>query len=107
MTKNIKSEIKKKNEIKNAVHKILKCLKIKIIIFINVEFLITLFFWYYVTAFCHVYTNTQNSWLLDCFTSFLTSIAIEIAISFILSLLYKISVLKRFKCLYNICLFLY
>ena len=98
---------KKKNEIKAEIKKIMKCLKIKIIIFIISEFFIILFFWYYVTAFCHVYRSTQSSWLLDCVTSFFTSILIEIAISFILAVLYKVSVIYRLKFLYDVCLFFY
>ena len=78
--RNYKIEDKKKDDIKKAIYKILKCLKIKVTIFINVEFLILLFFWYYVTAFCHVYVSTQKSWLVDCCVSFLISIVIEVVI---------------------------
>ena len=97
----------KKNEIKRNVIKILKCLRIKIIFFMIIEYLIILFFFYYVTAFCHVYKNTQISWILDCVVSFFISIIIEFAISFIFSLIYKISIKHKFQCLYKICLMFY
>jgi hypothetical protein len=48
------------------------CLKLKnkIITFFILEFLIMLFFFYFVTAFCEVYKKTQISWIYDFFTSF-------------------------------------
>ena len=58
--KYIVSEQRKK-EIQKEIGKILKNYKIKIYIFIIIEIIMMLFFWYYVTVFCHVYNNTQKS----------------------------------------------
>ena len=55
----------RKKEILVEIGKILKKHKIKVIILISIELSLILFFWYYVTAFCHVYSSTQTSWLLD------------------------------------------
>lgn len=98
---------KKKLLIKYTIEKILKYLEIKIIIFIVVEFLFILFFFYYVTAFCHVYKKTQVEWLLNSFSSFVISSLIALSLSFVLSIIYRISTKNKYKFLYNICIFFY
>ena len=52
----------------------------RVIIFIIIEFILMLFFWYFVTAFCHVYNATQISWLWDSLTSILIRAIIELLI---------------------------
>ena len=37
---------------------------------LNIRKFINAIFFYYVTAFCHVYNRTQTSWLLDSLTSY-------------------------------------
>ena len=59
-----KNIIKFKNEKSNdgleaKVEELLKCLKIKIIIFYTIGYIILIFFWYYLACFCAVYKNTQ------------------------------------------------
>ena len=58
-----KYEISKerKKEILVEIENILKCYRIKNIILISIEMILFLFFWYFVTAFCHVYSSTQTS----------------------------------------------
>ena len=58
---------KRKMEILGEVENVLKRYKMKVIIFAGIEFSLSLFFWYYVTAFCHVYSSTQASWIFDIF----------------------------------------
>ena len=96
----------KKNMLKNIL-KIFKKIKIKIIIFFILELLMMLFFYYFVTAFCEVYKNTQISWINDFFVSLLISIATEIFLSWILSILYIISIRYQVKFIYKIVLFFY
>ena len=91
-----------KLEIQKNIDRILKCLKIKITAFFIIEFLFNLFFYYYIIAFCHVYKNTQISWLLDCVSSYILSFLITIALSFIYSLLYKLSLKFKNKILYKL-----
>ena len=47
---------KRKIEIQKEIENILKNYKIKVIIFIIIEMILMIFFWYYATAFCHVYS---------------------------------------------------
>ena len=66
-----------------------------------------LFFWYYVTAFCHVYISTQTSWLIDSALSILSRVIIELLISLFLAKLYRISIDAEIRCLYKFVMFLY
>lgn len=98
---------KRKKEVLNEVDKILKKYKIKIIFLIIIEFLLMLFFWYYVTAFCHVYNSTQYSWLFDSFLSILSRTVIDFLFPLGLAKLYRLAVESNVKCLYKIVLFFY
>ena len=105
--KKYKVKTKKNMDILEEIKKIFKCLKLKIIIFLVIEGLLMLFFFYYVTAFCHVYSSTQTSWLLDSLTSYGISLLTAFALSFIMSIVYKIAVKCKCKVLYKITLFIY
>ena len=98
---------KRKKEILNEIDKILKKYKIKIIILIVIEFLLMLFFWYYVTAFCHVYNSTQYSWLFDSFLSILSRTVIDFLLPLGLAKLYRLAVESNIRCFYKIVLFFY
>ena len=105
--KNYKVDLETKEKIEKDISGILKCLKIKIIFFIIFEFLFTLFFFYYVTAFCQVYKSTQISWLLDSISSYVISFGITLVISFIFSIMYKLSIIYQVKIIFSICQFMY
>ena len=57
----------------NEIKKIIKNLKIKFFFFFLICFLMISFFWYFISAFCAVYENTQYFLLKDSLFSFLTS----------------------------------
>lgn len=105
--KKYKVEDETKLKIKNEILKIIKCLKIKIICFLIFEILLMLFFLYYVTAFCHVYYNTQLSWFLDSIVSYAISLLISLLLSFICTIIYEISIKYKLKKLYKIITFIY
>ena len=94
-------------EIKNNIDKIIKCLKVKIMTFIFFEVILMLFFFYYTTAFCQVYPSTQVSWILDCISSYVISLAITLLISFLCTSFYKLAIKYRIKILYKIILLFY
>ena len=102
-----KNNEKRKKEIYFQIEKILKIFKIKILILIIIEIILILFFWYFVTAFCHVFSNTQTSWLLDSFLSFLSRVVIELLFALLFSKLYIISVESNCYSLYRALLFIY
>ena len=97
----------RKKMINNKLISIFKMLKIKIAFYILIESLLMLFFFYYITAFCGVYQNTQISWLLDCITSCFLSFIYEILYSLVISVLYIASLKFKLRTLYNISLFFY
>ena len=98
---------KRKTEIFMEVEKILRRLKVKIIAFIIFELILILFFWYFVTAFCHVYNNTQTSWLWDGFLSLLSRTIIEILFALFFAKMYIVSIESNCYTLYRVLLFLY
>ena len=97
----------RKKIINNRLISIFKILKIKIGFYILIESLFMLFFFYYITAFCGVYQNTQISWVLDCIASCFISFIYEILYSFVISILYITSLKFKLRSLYNISLFFY
>ena len=98
---------KRKKEILHEIQRILVKHKIKVICLITIEFLLMLFFWYYVTAFCHVYSSTQISWLLDSLLSMLSRLIIELLLSLGFAKLYRISIEANIRCIYKFVLFFY
>ena len=97
----------KRKQILMNVYEINKILKIKIIIFFIIEFSIMLFFFYFVTAFCEVYKQSQISWISDSLVSFFLSFPIEFGTAFLIAVFYKISVQKKCKLLYKIIMIFY
>ena len=97
----------KRKKILMKIYEINKKLKIKIIIFFIIEFSIMIFFFYFVTAFCEVYKQSQISWIADSLVSFLLSFPIEFCISFLIAIFYKISIQKKCKWLYKIVMIFY
>ena len=97
----------RKSEILKEIELILKRYRIKVIIFIVIELILMLFFWYYVTAFCHVYSSTQKSWLWDSFLSMLSRIIIDLLFCLGFAKLYRIGVESNINCIYKISIFFY
>ena len=89
------------------IDEILKKHKMKVIIVNVIELILMIFFWYFVTAFCHVYNATQISWLLDSLTSILIRAIIELLISLGLAKLYNMAIITECHCLFQILMFLY
>ena len=105
--KDYKVSKNKIHEINLEINSILKCLKIKIIIFFITEMIVILLFFYYVTLFCEVYKSTQISFTYDVLISYALSVLISLGISLIFSITYLISYKKKIKFLYIITLLIY
>ena len=79
-------------------------LRIKIIIFFIVSFILTIFFWYFISCFCAVYTNTQIILIKDSLLSFGLSMLYPFGIN-IIPTIFRISSLRSRKedklCLYK------
>ena len=64
-------------------------------------FIFILFYWYYITAFCAVYQNSQIGWLLDSLMSFLVSMVLPFLVAFLCVVLRKIALkTENEKCLF-------
>ena len=96
-----------KKQIFYEVENVLKKFKIKILVLLIIETILILFFWYFVTAFCHVYSSTQTSWLLDTFLSILSRLMIELIFGFLYAKLYCMAVSSGIKTFYNILFCIY
>ena len=102
-----KVDLNKKKFIYNNLLNVYKKMRIKIICYIIIELILMLFFFYFITAFCEVYRDTQKSLLYNCFISFILSIPLELLISFFVSIIYVGSIKLKIKFLYNLALFSY
>ena len=96
----------RKEEIMTSITKSLKCLKIKMVIFVIIDLVILLFFYYFTTAFCSVYSGTQTSWISDAIVSIIIAIPIEVAIALVITIVYKIALKYKCKFLYKISMIL-
>ena len=67
----IKETLKEKNVDRKQFLFLIKCIKYKINIFYIFSFLLFLFFWYLISAFCAVYKNTQKIFIIDSISSFI------------------------------------
>jgi len=65
---------KKKKSMSNDIFKILRCIKIKLIVYFIITHILLFFFWYFVSAFCAVYRNTQIHLFKDSFVSLFLSL---------------------------------
>ena len=93
---------------KNAekVMDIMDLMKRKLTAFYVITFLLFLFYWYFISAFCAVYQNTQEIFLRDCGITILTSFLDPFIIYGLTSILRLISLCfccrKRLGCVYKI-----
>ena len=93
---------------KKKARKIERCLKIKLILFFVISSILMLFFWYFISCFCAVYTNTQIILIKDTGISFGTSMLYPFILSFIPGI-FRIPALraknKNLKSLYKLSSF--
>ena len=100
-------EIKKEIDYAKVVEKsqkIEKCIIIKFIIFFILSFSFMIFFWYFISCFCAVYTNTQIILIKDTLISFGLSMIYPFGINLIPGIfrIWSLSAEKKDKkCLYK------
>ena len=61
--------------------KLLMTLKIKYIVFFILSYILLFFFWYFISCFCAVYINTQETLIKDTFISFCLSMLYPFGLS--------------------------
>ena len=91
--------------IKKKIPKVIKCLKLKFLIFFSLVILLLLLFWYYISCFCAVYKNTQIHLIKDTLISFGLSLIYPIGLCLIPGI-FRIPALKASngnkECLYKL-----
>ena len=90
----------------DKLKEILKAIRIKLIIYFIVTFLFFAFYWYLISSFCAVYTNTQKIYLKDFATSFSLGLIYPFAIQLCFAFLRIFTLKEKSKArsfLYKIC----
>ena len=98
-----------KKNINEKVTEILKCIKIKLVLFFILNFLFIIFFWYYLSCFCAVYKNSQIHLIKDTLICFGISMLYPFGYNLITSLLRILSLRSKNKdkeCLFKFSKFL-
>ena len=88
-------------EINKEIKKVIKYITIKCILFFIVSIILLFGFWYYLSAFCAVYYNTQIPLIKDNFISFLTSMIYPFLLDLIPVTFRIISLRNKMKCLFS------
>ena len=108
LSENTILSIAQTKDYKNAVKKskkVLKCLRIKFLLFFLLRIIILLFCWYYISCFCAVYINTQVALICDTFISYGLSMIYPFGLN-LLPGIFRFPALKAKskdkKCLYKI-----
>jgi len=96
-----------KDKIKKNVENVLSKYKCKIFFLFFIEIILMLFFWYYTVVFCHVFSGTQISWLINSALSMISRIIIDVLLCLLFAKLYRIGVRSNYACIYKIALFFY
>ena len=105
--RNYKITQQRKEQIRKDIENILNKHKCKILILFSFEIILMLFYWYYVVVFCHVFSGTQTSWLIDSALSMISRFIIDVLMCLLFAKLYRIGVASNYECLYKIALFFY
>ena len=91
---------------KDDLNKVLRCIRIKLAFYFTLIFIFSLFFWYYVTAFCAVYQNSQVGWLIGAVISVALGLITPVAMSLFVFIFRVIGIEKKSKCCYKVSTFL-
>ena len=86
----------------NTLFHALKNIKINLIIFFILLLVISMFYWYFISAFCAVYKNTQGIFIIDCMISFIFFSIDPFIVYALIALLRMISLKKKVEPLYKI-----
>ena len=98
--------LENQQKFKVIVFQILKCIKLKLIGFFTFTLILFAFYWYFISAFCAIYQNTQKTFIKDSSISFLTGLLYPFALYLFPAVLRIISLKdskkKRLNFLYKV-----
>lgn len=75
------------------------------IIFLIVNSILFLVFWYYCTLFCIVYSSCQITWIKSGITSLIISLIVSVFICIFMAVFRKIGLKYHYQYIYNLSLF--
>ena len=91
---------------KPIIFNILKCIKYKLLVFFGFTLILFVFYWYFISSFCAVYQNTQEAFIKDSYSSFLTGLLCPFVLYLFPTILriiaLKDDIKKRFKFIYKL-----
>ena len=105
LSQDLMLELKEKGDIKQIkkeINKVIKCIKIKCFLFLIIGIILLFGFWYYLSAFCAVYYNTQIPLIKDNFISFLTSMIYPFLFDLFPGIFRILGIYSKIKCLFII-----
>ena len=102
---NYKVKNQTKIEIKKKINEVLKCLKIKIIIFFIIGILFWLFSFYYLVLYCNILNFKQKNLIYQFFMSVLESVPSNGLTTLLLTIFYKMALICKNETLYKLTLF--
>ena len=87
---------KEKNDSNTKHNKLVKRIKIKLISFFVICFILLLFYWYYITCFCGIYVNTQKHLITNSIIGFAISLIYPFGL-FLIPGIFRIPALRAGK----------
>ena len=94
-------EIKREFNYLCSLNNFIKILKIKVLLYLFIQILIAVLFFYYIAIFCIIYRNSQISLLINYLTSILDSLITSILVSIIIVITRKIGIVYLNNNFYN------
>ncbi len=88
---------KNNRDFKIKINNEIKCLKIKLILFFIIDFIMIFFFWYYCSAWCAVYRNTQIFWIFNSLISIIMNFLIPFILCIIPTIITYITLKTKFN----------
>ena len=105
--KNFTLDFPSKRKIFSEVEDSLRYYRIKLVLLLLFQFIVIIFFWYFITAFCQVYQKSQIYFLFNSLTSVLIRFVFEVLICSLFAKLYNISYSIESYSFYKFIMFVY
>ena len=98
----IKSEKDDENKLKKATTKLVKCTKIKYIIFIIINIIITIISWSTINVFNYIYPNTKIYWFILCIILIIIGELLSVGLAFVETCLRFFSIKCKIKAIFTL-----
>ena len=98
----IKLEKDDENKLKKATTKLVKCTKIKYIIFIIINIIITIISWSTINVFNYIYPNTKIYWFILCIILIIIGELLSVGLAFVETCLRFFSIKCKIKAIFTL-----